>query len=75
MPEPNRQERRREKYGGGRATDHGGWPTTQPNPIFGDESDVEPEAVAPANAAAAEGDKPPPSSKPKPNQAGLSTED
>jgi hypothetical protein len=30
----NRAERRRSKFGGGRATEHGGWPTSQPNPVL-----------------------------------------
>jgi hypothetical protein len=35
MEKQNRAERRRNKFGGGRATEHGGWPTHQPNPVFG----------------------------------------
>jgi hypothetical protein len=35
MDKPNRAERRKNKFGGGRATEHGGWPTTEPNPVFG----------------------------------------
>ena len=38
MEKPNRAERRKNKFGGGRSTDHGGWPTHQPNPVFGDEA-------------------------------------
>ena len=34
MDKPNRAERRKNKFGGGRATEHGGWPTIQPNPVF-----------------------------------------
>jgi hypothetical protein len=35
MDKPNRAERRKNKFGGGRATEHGGWPTHAPNPVFG----------------------------------------
>jgi hypothetical protein len=38
MEKQNRAERRRNKFGGGRATEHGGWPTHLPNPVFGEES-------------------------------------
>jgi hypothetical protein len=38
MEKPNRAERRRNKFGGGRSTDRGGWPTHQPNPVFGIEA-------------------------------------
>jgi hypothetical protein len=34
MEKPNRAERRKNKFGGGRATEHGGWPTVRPNPVF-----------------------------------------
>jgi len=34
MEKPNRAERRKNKFGGGRATEHGGWPTVHPNPVF-----------------------------------------
>jgi hypothetical protein len=34
MEKQNRAERRKNKFGGGRASDHGGWPTHQPNPVF-----------------------------------------
>ena len=50
MDKPNRAERRRNKFGGGRATEHGGWPTVQPNPVF--EVDAEtPAAAEPAQEA------------------------
>ena len=35
MEKQNRAERRRSKFGGGRATEHGGWPMHLPNPVFG----------------------------------------
>ncbi len=35
MEKPNRAERRKNKFGGGRSSEQGGWPTTEPNPIFG----------------------------------------
>jgi hypothetical protein len=34
MEKQNRADRRRNKFGGGRATEHGGWPTVRPNPVF-----------------------------------------
>jgi hypothetical protein len=47
MPKKNREERRHEKFGHGRANDRGGWPTSRPNPAFGDaESPATDEAVA-----------------------------
>ena len=42
MEKPNRAERRKSKFGGGRATERGGWPTVQPNPVLG--------AVAPTDS-------------------------
>lgn len=45
MDKPNRAERRKNKFGGGRATEHGGWPTVQPNPVFeADATDTEGES-------------------------------
>jgi hypothetical protein len=34
MVKKNREERRHEKFGGGRASEHGGWPSIRPNPVF-----------------------------------------
>jgi hypothetical protein len=47
MEKPNRAERRRNKFGGGRATAQGGWPTVQPNPVFHPEA--EPGETEPAS--------------------------
>ena len=44
MEKQNRAERRRSKFGGGRATEHGGWPTHLPNPVFGAETTDAPNA-------------------------------
>ncbi len=41
MDNSNRAERRKHKYGGGRASEQGGWPTHQPNPVFGAESSAD----------------------------------
>jgi len=41
MEKQNRAERRRNRFGGGRATEHGGWPTVQPNPVFTDDAPTE----------------------------------
>ena len=46
MEKPNRAERRRNKFGGGRSTEHGGWPTVQPNPVFAEEPEGETAAEA-----------------------------
>ncbi|MBA2719606.1 MAG: hypothetical protein H0U52_10245 [Chloroflexi bacterium] len=35
MEKHNREQRRQAKFGGGRAKDQGGWPTGEPNPVFG----------------------------------------
>lgn len=35
MEKPNRAERRKNKFGGGRSSDQSGWPTSAPNPVFG----------------------------------------
>jgi len=56
MEKQNRAERRRNKFGGGRSTEHGGWPTVQPNPVFSGD--------APADEAA--GDAPPAPAPAKP---------
>ncbi len=37
MEKPNREQRRQAKFGGGRANEQGGWPTSEPNPVFGGE--------------------------------------
>ena len=41
MEKPNRAERRKNKFGGGRATEQGGWPTHLPNPVFTGEAPTE----------------------------------
>jgi len=61
MEKPNRAERRRNRFGGGRATEHGGWPTHQPNPVFtgdgaADEAEPATPAAKPAAKAKAEGE-------------------
>jgi hypothetical protein len=57
MEKQNRAERRRNKFGGGRATEHGGWPTHQPNPVFsGDAAPGEPETAPPDKTKAATDD-------------------
>jgi hypothetical protein len=54
MEKPNRAERRRNRFGGGRATEHGGWPTHQPNPVFtGDGAEHETEPATPATKPSA----------------------
>ncbi|MEO5941783.1 MAG: hypothetical protein ABIZ72_12105 [Candidatus Limnocylindrales bacterium] len=53
MDKPNRAERRKNRFGGGRATENGGWPTVQSNPVFVDpDAAVEPESPAKAPAKA-----------------------
>ncbi len=45
MDKQNREQRRQAKFGGGRAKKHGGWPTDEPNPVFGG-SEAPEEAIA-----------------------------
>jgi hypothetical protein len=58
MEKLNREQRRQAKFGGGRASEQGGWPTSEPNPVFGaeDASDDKSafEADTPDEAAAGE---------------------
>ena len=70
MPEQNRQERRRQQFGGGRATEHGGWPTTQPNPALVGESDATPAA----DDAPASKKRPAPDPKPVADEPGADTD-
>ena len=35
MEKQNREQRRQAKFGSGRANAQGGWPTAEPNPVFG----------------------------------------
>ena len=37
MEKKNRAQRRQDKFGGGRTNAQGGWPTTQANPVFGED--------------------------------------
>jgi hypothetical protein len=79
MEKQNRAERRKSKFGGGRATEHGGWPTSGPNPVFGVETPGEAAAAreaAPAgktraHTPAREGasEEPPASGTPAPDEA------
>jgi hypothetical protein len=46
MEKPNRAERRKRKFGGGRSSEQGGWPTSEPNPAFGN-ADVAASATPP----------------------------
>lgn len=58
MEKLNRAQRRKSRFGTGRSTEHGGWPTSQPNPVFGaepatDEATVDKDDEKPADQAAA----------------------
>ena len=70
MEKPNRAERRKSKFGGGRATEHGGWPTHLPNPVFSgdapaeDEPDAKPAKVVDSPAAPAPVDEAPAQAEP-----------
>ena len=56
MEKPNRAERRKQKFGVGRSTEHGGWPSHLPNPVF---SEVPaPDAASPAPVVEPSGDAP-----------------
>ena len=46
MEKPNRAERRKNKFGGGRTTEQGGWPTHLPNPVFTGDAPAEDEPPA-----------------------------
>ena len=50
MEKQNREQRRQAKFGGGRASEKGTWPTSEPNPVFG-------AAEAPADATAGRPDQ------------------
>ncbi len=54
MEKLNREQRRQAKFGGGRASEEGGWPTSEPNPVFGAEeiATSKAEAHSPAEAMA-----------------------
>jgi hypothetical protein len=45
MAKKNREQRRHEKFGGGRANEAGVWPTSRPNPVFGEPADSADAAV------------------------------
>jgi hypothetical protein len=47
MEKPNRAERRKSKFGGGRSSEHGGWPEVAPNPVF----HADPEGETPTSDA------------------------
>jgi hypothetical protein len=68
MEKPNRAERRRNKFGGGRATDHGGWPTVQPNPVFSGDASDDAAAATPEQPASASSEqtKPAKTEQPEP---------
>jgi hypothetical protein len=57
MEKLNREQRRQAKFGGGRASEQGGWPTSEPNPVFAADEAVEAEADSAAKAPAAGPDK------------------
>jgi hypothetical protein len=58
MVKKNREERRHEKFGGGRASEHGGWPSSRPNPVF--QTDANPEEATPDTADQRPPDEPGP---------------
>jgi hypothetical protein len=64
MAKKNREQRRHEKFGGGRPNDAGVWPTSRPHPVFGEPADSSEAAVGvpdqeePAKAAPAPPKKP-----------------
>jgi len=39
MNKKNREQRRQDKFGGGRSSDSGGWPSSEPTPAFGGSGD------------------------------------
>ena len=64
MAKKNREQRRHEKFGGGRTDEAGVWPTSRPNPVFdelaesGEAATSAPEEDEPAKAAPAPKKKP-----------------
>lgn len=54
MDKPNRAERRKNKFGSGRATAHGGWPTVEPNPVFDADADADADGAETVPEPAAE---------------------
>jgi hypothetical protein len=77
MVKKNREERRHEKFGGGRASEHSGWPTIRPNPVFtgGDEPSAAGDTATGDDAPPA-GDIPPPvDATPKDATAGRPDQD
>lgn len=64
MEKPNRAERRKNKFGGGRSTEHGGWPTVRPNPVFAVENAGADPVDADTPATGTSADKVPPATEP-----------
>jgi hypothetical protein len=64
MEKQNRAERRRNKFGGGRATEHGGWPTVEPNPVFSGDAPADAASDAPPTPSPAKAPAATPSKKP-----------
>jgi hypothetical protein len=58
-PKPNREQRRRQKFGSGRADAESTWPTSQPNPAFSEGSPEAGDAAAAHPAAPADVDSEP----------------
>jgi hypothetical protein len=78
MVKKNREERRHERFGGGRASEHGGWPTIRPNPVFtGGDGESSVGDAATGDDAPPAGDVPPPvdATTPKDATAGRSDQD
>jgi hypothetical protein len=70
MVKKNREERRHEKFGRGRASEHGGWPTIRPNPVFTGGEDATPAGDgATGDDAPPAGDVPPPGDATTPKDA------
>jgi hypothetical protein len=56
MPKQNREDRRHDRFGGGRVKEQGGWPTTRPNPAFR-VANADRDKAAPDDPATARPDK------------------
>lgn len=63
MENQNRADRRKNRFGGGRATQHGGWPAVQPNPVFHAETPDEGSADEPGASKPDDTDDPAPAEK------------
>jgi len=68
-PKLNREERRRQKFGGGRANAETAWPTQRPNPVFTEHTTEEAAKAATPATPATPAPAAAPAAKPAPKPA------